>query len=245
MLGMLTAGVAHEINNPLAYMLSNMNYVNEELHALAEAGEPLTGERAREILDALSEALSESTRVRDIVRDLKMFSRTRLDQPEPLDLHALLDSCVNMAWGEIKHRARLVKDYGEVPPLHGNESRLAQVFLNLIINAVQALPPQGDDSSEIRLSTRCEEEVVMVAVRDTGMGIPEEHLERLFEPFFTTKPAGEGTGLGLSICQEIIKAVGGRITVESQPGRGSTFRVFLPANALPAQARARAQGSAP
>ena len=227
-LGTLTAGVAHEINNPLAYMLSNLNYVSEELHTLAESGGSLTGARAQDILEALSETLSGSTRVRDIVRDLKLFSRTPHEQQGPLDLHALLDSCANMVWGELKHRGQLVKDYGDVPPLHGSESRLAQVFLNLIINAVQALPPQGHESSKIRISTRHEEGLVMVAVHDTGVGIPEEHMDRLFEPFFTTKPAGEGTGLGLSICQGIVTGMGGRITVESQPGQGSTFRVFLP-----------------
>jgi signal transduction histidine kinase len=227
-LGMLTAGVAHEINNPLAYMLSNLNYVNEELGALAQKGEPFTGERVRDILEALSETLSGSARVRDIVKDLRLLSRASPAQPGPLDLHALLDSCVNMAWSEIKHRGRVVKDYGDVPRIHSNEPRLAQVFLNLLINAAHALPPQGAESSEIRLSTRHEENVVMVVVRDTGVGIPEENLERLFEPFFTTKPPGEGTGLGLSISQEIVKAAGGRITVESQLGRGSTFRVFLP-----------------
>jgi len=232
-LGTLTAGVAHEINNPLAYMLSNLNYVSEELHTLVKSGERLTGERAQDILEALSETLSGSTRLRDIVRDLKLFSRAPQEQQGPLDLHALLDSCVSMAWGELKHRGRLVKDYGDVPPLHGSESRLAQVFLNLIINAVQALPQQAHESSKVRLSTRHEEGVVMVAVHDTGVGIPEEHLGRLFEPFFTTKPPGEGTGLGLSICQGIITAMGGRITVESQPGQGSTFRVFLPVGGPP------------
>jgi signal transduction histidine kinase len=230
---MLTAGVAHEINNPLAYMLSNLNYVNEELSVLAKKGDPFTGERSRDILDALSETLSGSARVRDIVKDLRLLSRSYPDQPGSLDLHALLDSCVNMAWSEIKHRGRVVKDYGEVPRIQANQSRLAQVFLNLLINAAHALPPQGSESSEIRLLTRHEENVVMVAVRDTGVGIPEENLERLFEPFFTTKPPGEGTGLGLSISQEIIKAAGGRITVESQLGRGSTFRVFLPAPPSP------------
>ncbi|WP_224241015.1 ATP-binding protein [Hyalangium gracile] len=231
-LGTLTAGMAHEINNPLAYMLSNLNYLNDELHALVETGEFLTGERARELLEALEETLNGSRRVRDIVRNLRLFSRSTPDQQGLVDLSALLDSCVNMAWGDIKHRARVVKDYAPVPPLYGNESQLAQVFLHLILNAVQALPPQGGESGEIRLSTRHEEGVLMVSVHDTGEGIPEEELDRLFDPFFTTRSPRQGTGLGLSICHDIVKTLRGHITVESHPGRGSTFRVFLPTNVL-------------
>ncbi|MFL5346218.1 MAG: ATP-binding protein [Hyalangium sp.] len=229
-LGTLTAGMAHEINNPLAYMLSNLNYLNDELHTLVEEGTFLQGERGKELLEALEETLEGSCRVRDIVRDLKLFARKPTEPPGLVDLPALLDSCLNMAWGELEHRARVVKDYGAVPPLYGNESQLAQVFLHLIINAVQALPPRGGESAEIRLSTRHEEGLTMVSIRDTGVGIPEENLERLFAPFFTTKPPNEGTGLGLSICHGIIKELGGHITAESHPGRGSTFRVFLPTN---------------
>jgi signal transduction histidine kinase len=232
-LGTLTAGMAHEINNPLAYMLSNLNFLKEELNTVIEAGEHLEGERAKELLDALSETLSGSRRVRDIVRDLRLFARNPPEQQGLVDLSALLDSCVNMAWAEIKHRAKLVKDYAPVPPLYGNESRLAQVFLHLILNAVQALPPQGGDSAEIRLSTRHESGMLMVSIHDTGVGIPEEDLERLFDPFFTTKSPLQGTGLGLSTCHRIVQELGGHITVESKPGRGSTFRVFLPTKVLP------------
>jgi two-component system, NtrC family, sensor kinase len=228
-LGTLSAGVAHEINNPLSYMLSNLRFVDDELAALAEAGETLSGERGQEIRDALREALSGSTRVRDIVRDLKTFSRGSDEQQGgPVDVRAVLDSCVNMAWSEIRHRARLVKDYGDVPPVSANESRLAQLFLNLLVNAAQAIPHGDLQANEIRLTTTFEEGQVVVSVRDTGVGIPQENLGRLFDPFFTTKPIGVGTGLGLSICHGIITALGGRITVQSAPGQGTTFRVFLP-----------------
>lgn len=232
-LGTLTAGMAHEINNPLAYMLSNLNFLKDELNTMIEEGEHLSGERARDVLDALSETLSGSRRVRDIVRDLRLFARNAPEQQGLVDLSALLDSCVNMAWAEIKHRAKLVKDYAPVPPLYGNESRLAQVFLHLILNAIQALPPQGVDSAEIRLSTRHESGILMVSIHDTGVGIPEEDLDRLFDPFFTTKSPRQGTGLGLATCHRIVQELGGHITVESRPGRGSTFRVFLPTNVLP------------
>ena len=155
----------------------------------------------------------------------------------------LLDSCVHIVWGELKHRGRLVKDYGDVPPLHGNESRLAQVFLNLIVNAVQALPSQAREDSKVRISTRHEDGLVMVSIHDTGIGIPEQHLCRLFEPFFTTKPVGEGMGLGLSVSFAIVRDHGGKIEVESEPGRGSTFRVRLPTRAVSRQRSAVSQDS--
>jgi two-component system, NtrC family, sensor kinase len=228
-LGTLAAGVAHEINTPLAYVLSNLSYVQEEFQALSQSGASLVGGQTQEILDALSEAASGSHRMRDIVGNLKLFSRIDNEKRGPVDIHALLDSCVKMAWSEIKHRARLVKEYGRVSSIEGNESQLGQVFLNLIINAAQALPEDAGESAEIRLTTSHEDGVVVVAVRDTGVGIPAEILGRVFDPFFTTKPVGVGTGLGLSICHGIVSALGGRITVESQPGHGSTFRVYLPA----------------
>ena len=228
-LGTLAAGVAHEINNPLSYLLSNLRFMNDELRELAEAGESLAGARGQEVREALREALVGSERVREIVRDLKTFSRQGDEQREPVDLHAVLDSCVNLAWSHIRHRARLVKAYGQVPPVLGNASRLGQVFLNLLVNAAQAIPEgQAPEAQEIHLSTWHEERWVGVAVRDTGVGIPPENRARLFSAFFTTKPEGVGTGLGLSICQGIIVALGGRITVESEPGKGSTFRVLLP-----------------
>ena len=202
--------------------------------AMVESGEGLAGERGREMREALKEALAGSQRVRDIVRDLKMFSRVDEEKRGPVDVRAVLDSCVNMAWSEIRHRARLEKDYGVVPTVEGNESRLGQIFLNLLVNAAQAIDPGDHKTNEIRLSTRYEEGLVVVEVRDTGSGIAPENLERLFDPFFTTKPAGVGTGLGLSICQGLVTAMGGRIAVQSYAGAGQ----LLPG--VPARHRAPA-----
>jgi PAS domain S-box-containing protein len=229
-LGTLAASVAHEINNPLSFMTSNLRFIDEELSAMAEAGESLAGPRGKEVREALQETITGSNRVNEIVRDLKTFSRGDEGRSGPVDIHAVLDLCASMARSEIRHRARLVREYGALPPVHANETRLGQVFLNLLVNAAQAIPEGSElKEHEIRVTTgRDEAGWVVVAVKDTGTGIAPENLSRLFHPFFTTKPAGVGTGLGLSICHGIITGMGGRITVESELGRGTVFRVFLP-----------------
>ncbi|HVG59831.1 MAG TPA: AAA family ATPase [Hyalangium sp.] len=229
-LGTLAASVAHEINNPLSFMTSNLRFIDEELSAMAQAGESLAGPRGTEVREAVQETLAGGSRVSEIVRDLKTFSRGDEGRRGPVDVHAVLDLCANMARSEIRHRARLVREYGELPPVQANETRLGQVFLNLLVNAAQAIP-EGTDvkSHEIRITTyRDEAGWAVVAVKDTGAGISPENLSRLFDPFFTTKPAGVGTGLGLSICHGIITGLGGRITIESELGHGTVFRVFLP-----------------
>ena len=227
-LGTLSAGVAHEINNPLSYMLSNLRFVEDELRTLAASGESLAGAPGHEVREALKEAMEGAERVRHIVHDLKTFSHGGSDTQAQVDVNAVLESCVNMARSELRHRAQLVKDLGELPPVRANASRLGQVFLNLLVNAAQAIPQGSLEAHEVRLISRLERGHVVVAVSDTGVGISPENLRRLFDPFFTTKPVGVGTGLGLSICHGIIRELGGRITVESEPGKGTTFRVFLP-----------------
>ena len=226
-LGTLAAGVAHEINNPLAFILSNLTYALEELAR--------TGTAPGEVVRALEEAREGSVRVREIVRDLKTFSRPEEGLDEEVDLPTVVRSAMNLAQNEIRHRAQLEVDLRPVPPVSASAHRLGQVFLNLLINAAQAIPEGQADRHRIRVACRQEGGRVVVEVSDTGAGIAEEHLHRIFEPFFTTKPVGVGTGLGLSVCHGIVTAVGGEITVESRPG-ATTFRVTLPATIAAAAA---------
>ena len=223
--GTLAAGVAHEVNNPLAFVQSNVDHVAR----VVAAGGPGASERG-EVLEALREAREGTERIRSIVRDLNSFSRAEDTHPKPLDLEDVLTSASSLAANEVRHRARLEREPGGAPPVYASEGRLVQVFVNLIVNAAHALPEGEADRHEVRLRTGTGADgTAWAEVRDTGCGIPPELLPRLFEPFFTTKPAGRGTGLGLSICHTIITGLGGRIEVESTPGLGSTFRVVLPA----------------
>lgn len=233
--GTLAAGVGHEINNPLAYIVSNLEFAITEAGALGRELSPGTsaGKRLEDMDRALREALHGAERVRRIVRDLKTFSRGDEDARGAVDVHAVLDSTAKLAGNELSARARLVKQYGDSAWVDGNESRLAQVFLNLIINAAQALPEGQSATNEVRLVTRREGERVVVEVGDNGCGIPPDVMGRIFDPFFTTKPVGVGTGLGLALCHRFITAMGGDIGVESEPGKGTVVRVTLRAAVAP------------
>jgi len=242
-IGTLAAGVAHEINNPLAYVLANLAWLREQP---AGDGAPPPAE-LRKVID---EAHDGAARVRDIVQHLRLFARPD-ETIGPVDVRAAARSAMTLAQNEIRHRATLVVRLPEVPPVLGNENRLAQVFLNLLTNAAQAIPAGHADRNEIRLEVRPESDRAVVAeVSDTGAGIPEDARAHLFEPFFTTKAVGEGMGLGLFVCHGIVAGMGGRIEVESQAGAGTTFRLVLPvapegsasASASAATAPAQARG---
>jgi two-component system cell cycle sensor histidine kinase/response regulator CckA len=227
-LGTLAAGIAHEINNPVSYALANVGFVAEALAPLLAGADP---SEAQEVSDALREARQGIERVRDIVRDLKTFSRGDDDALGPVDLFAAIDAACSMAGNEIKHRARLVKEYApEARWVRGNDGKLAQVFVNLLVNAAQAIPDgdAGHNLISIRAALRGPGTAI-VEVRDTGSGIAAEHLPRLFDPFFTTKSKAVGTGLGLAVCHNIVRAHGGAMEVESTPGKGSCFRLVLAA----------------
>jgi PAS domain S-box-containing protein len=238
--GTLAAGVAHELNNPLAYVSSNLTYVADALRQVQGGAASASADTVARVLAApVQEAIEGACRMRSIVHDLRTFSRAEDDAAGPVDLRRVLESSVRMAWNEIKYRGQLEQRMeDDLPPVHGSEARLGQVFLNLLVNAAQALPEGAAEKNAIRLvARRVDGGGVVVEVTDTGCGIPPEHRRRIFDPFFTTKPVGLGTGLGLSICHNIVTSMGGEIVVESAVGQGTTFRVHLPA------AGARAPGA--
>ncbi len=236
--GTLAAGVAHEINNPLTYVAANVDTAIEEIRALA--GGSASG-RLKDLEEMLMEAREGAARITKIVRGLKTFSRLDEERRGPTDLAPVLEISINMAFNEIRHRGRLVKDYGKVPLVDADDARLGQVFVNLLVNAAQALPPGNADANEIRIATSTDADGnAVIEVRDTGLGIPPAVLARIFDPFFTTKPVGVGTGLGLAICHNIVTGMGGRISAESVIDRGSTFRVVLPASSAVAPMDANA-----
>lgn len=222
--GILAAGVAHEINNPLTTVISNIEFVQRSLDEPG-APEPATAE----LIEQLGDARIAADRVRRIVRDLRLFSRGDDEGRRAIDVEQVLDSTLRLAANEIRHRAKLVREYGHVPPVMASESRLGQVFLNLLVNAAQAIPDGNAEGNTIRIATRLgADQRVHILIADTGSGIPNEIRSRLFTPFCTTKPAGSGTGLGLSICHRIVTSLGGSITFESEVGRGTEFHVALP-----------------
>jgi PAS domain S-box-containing protein len=218
--GTLAAGVAHEINNPLAAVIANLDMALQDLEKIEAPPKDLPEE--------LADARSAAERVREIVRDLKIFSRVQEDRRGAVEIQKVLDSTLRVAWNEIRHRAKLVKHYNKVPRVDANESRLGQVFLNLIVNAVQAMPEGNVAGNELRVTTAIEEGRVVIRIADTGCGMTPEVQARLFTPFFTTKPTGVGTGLGLAISHKIITSLAGTLTFTSTVGRGTEFKVSLP-----------------
>ncbi len=249
-MGMLASGVAHEINNPLCYILYNLESINKDLPSLAEGISHLRSFHEvinclppntveiwlkalnprlwDDLLSRFEDALAGALKIREIARGLSTFSRVEKDQLFPIDVKHAIEAAINMAYNEIKYRARLVKDYGKTPLVTVSEGRLSQVFLNLILNATQAIEEGDAGNNEIRVSTRQEEGFVSASVSDTGCGIAPEILKKVFDPFFSTKKTGHGSGLGLSISKSIIESYGGRIEVQSKQGHGTTFTILIP-----------------
>ena len=223
-MGTLAAGTAHEINNPLTYVMNNAQVLDEELAALPETTENLASLR-----ELVADITGGAERIRTIVRDLMALARDRPNEADTVDVRRVLDSSLAIAANQLRHKARVVRTYAEdIPTVVGNEVRLGQVFLNLLVNAADALPDGHAAENTVELEVaRSDEGMVVVRVRDSGTGMTHEVRDRIFDPFYTTKDVGRGTGLGLSVSLGIVAALGGRIEVESAPSLGTTFSVYL------------------
>ncbi|MDT4288340.1 bacteriohemerythrin [Methylomonas sp. MO1] len=249
-IGQLAAGVAHEINNPLGYIYSNLNSLKQyiqELTKAAELAERLAGQLADnhpdaqafkqfknavdldflkgDAADLVEESLEGATRAKKIVQDLRDFSRIDKQGREMFDLEAGIDATLNIVNNELKYKAEVVKEYGGIKPFECVGAQLNQVFMNLLVNAAQAI----EDFGKITVRTGYQDaDWLWVEVEDNGQGMNEATRARMFDPFFTTKPVGKGTGLGLSLSYKIIQDHHGRIEIDSEIGRGTRFRIYLP-----------------
>jgi nitrogen-specific signal transduction histidine kinase/CheY-like chemotaxis protein len=257
--GTIAASVAHEINNPLSYVIACLEILMRDSYPVLELGGLIGAryaddldvtrllfeiEKAREPFENIRDGIE---RIRLIARDLRTFARVDDHDLTPIDVRDVLRSAIRMSSNETRYRASVVTDFAAVPWVMASEPRLAQVFLNLLVNAAQAFPEDGRPGScDIRISTAVDGKGrVVVEVRDNGPGIDPQILPRIFEPFFTTKPVGVGTGLGLSVCRNIVLSYGGEIRAESQLGKGSAFVVTLPAAPGPPPASSKRHPAGP
>lgn len=250
-IGQLAAGVAHEINNPVSYILTNVSAIADYFHDLRRLLDATTDGLARvaggvdpaavkaelealrqeihadfllqDLQAAVDDAKEGAGRISEIVKSLKEFSHPDRGELRRADLNRGIETTIRVCWNELKYKAVVLRDYGDIPPVLCYPQRMNQVFMNLLVNAAQAIREKG----EIRVSTRHEHGRVVVRIRDNGCGIPKDHLAKLFEPFFTTKPPGQGTGLGLAMTHGIVRRHGGSILVDSELGRGTTFTIWL------------------
>lgn len=250
-IGQLAAGVAHEINNPIGYIISNLSslqkYMDKMVEFISSNVEKVSSGRNQQCLEhreqimahkkalkldyvirdigmLITESNEGADRIKKIVQDLKTFSHIDENEFKVADINAGLESTINIVYNELKYKATLIKELGDIPQTVCNLGQLNQVFMNVLVNAAQAIQSHGD----ITIRTCCDGNMIKISVSDTGCGIPAEKLEHIFEPFFTTKDVGKGTGLGLSIAYDIVKKHGGEIKVESQVGRGTTFNISIP-----------------
>jgi len=235
-IGTLAAGVAHEINNPLAYVTTNIAYCMERLRYMEELlegksirlGNPAS---LRAMLTPMAQALTEAHhgtgRVATIVRDLRALTRDDKELDSSVDLPSSLSTAIHMSDSEVRYRSRLTTDIDNAGAVWGNETRLVQIFLNLIVNAAQSFKSDNTEQNLIEISSWAEGDTSVTEITDNGRGIPDENIQRIFDPFFTTKPVGVGTGLGLSICHGLVESMSGSLTVRSEYGVGSTFRLEL------------------
>ena len=215
-LGMLAAGVAHEVNNPLMFLNTNLALLSEYINAAGMQGK----EKAEDIKETLEECVDGINRIKRIVQDLLSFSHPSQGEKMVVDVNKLLDATIRILWNEIKYKVSIVKNYNVSSPVWIDPNKISQVFLNIIINAVPAIKDKGT----ITIATEGKDENVLIKITDTGCGISKENIAKIFNPFFTSKG---GTGLGLYVSKNIVENAGGKISVESTPGSGTTFTIVL------------------
>jgi two-component system NtrC family sensor kinase len=225
-LGRLAAGIGHEINNPLTVVVSNLEFIHDGLQRTAGG---LPEPNLDDLYETTEEARIGAQRIRTIVRGITAFGRSVQRQRRPVDVAEVIGQTLQLVGNEVRTRARLVVQVEAVPPVHADESELEQVLVNLLLNAVRAIPEGAPDQHEIRVLARSLEGRIVIEVQDTGCGIAPDDLDQIFDPFFTRQPVNEGAGLGLAICHGIVQSLGGAITVDSTPGAGTRVQVTLPA----------------
>ena len=262
-IGLLAAGVAHEINNPTAFLNNNLislrSYINhirtlfKKYHELEKYIEKGKKDKSLQIIkevrdfwienkidfimgdidELIGDSLEGTQRISRIVSDLKNFARAKEDDIELVNLNEVIDTTLNLIWNELKYKTKIIKDYGELPKIRCLVQKISQVFINILTNASQAIKEKGTITivtRHIKQSRKEKNEYIEVRLSDDGIGIPKENMTKIFDPFFTTKQENEGTGLGLKITYDIIKAHGGKVKVESEEGKGTTFIIRMPLN---------------
>ena len=232
-LGVLAAGICHEINNPLTFVVANVHVIESAIagwrEQLREQGSVELAGRTLQAEEALSDLRKGAERIRRIVADLGAFGRTNEEPRAAIDVRESIEWSLRVAAAQLRPRARVVRDLRPVPPVRASDTKLAQVLINLLVNAAQAIPEGNPQGNTVRVATDTDPSGrVLIAVQDSGSGIPPEIVAQIFDPFFTTKHPGLGVGLGLSICHSIVQSLGGELTVQSQEGRGTVFTVALP-----------------
>jgi signal transduction histidine kinase len=253
--GQLSAGIAHEINNPTGFVKSNLETLKNYLNDFLEAGEKLSSvfeinlkgqmpdqkllqeiknflnEKdvdylVKDIKELLKDCIEGTNRISKIVKDMKLFAHPGSDTAKPADINQCIDSTLNVIWNDIKYKASVIKKYSDLPEINCFPQKLNQVFMNILLNASQAIEEKG----KIAIRTYVKDKNIIIEIADTGKGIDPENLPKIFNPFFTTKPIGQGTGLGLNVAYNIIKLHNGTIKAKSEPGKGTVFVISLPLN---------------